>query len=95
VATSLPFAFKGYRRGQAPTFLFEVDGIPVEQTIRPAPSGTGFQYDFKVGPTPHHVFFMVNPENLRLSSTVGQWFDGLLVVPPDKASAFSVTIVRQ
>lgn len=87
-------AFKGYRRGEAPTFLFEVDGVAVEQTIRPATSGTGFQYDFKIAPTPHHVFFMINPENLRLTSTAGQWFDGLLVVPPDKARSFSVTVVR-
>ncbi len=87
--------FKGYRRGQAPTFLYEIDGIQIAQTIRPAPKGTGFTYEFAIDPTEHQVFFVVNPDGLKLESGAGFWFDGLLVVSPSNAQHFNVTLTRQ
>lgn len=87
--------FRGYRRGQTPTFLYEVDGVSIAQTIRPAPKGTGFTYEFELSPTEKQVFFVVNPEALKLASDGGTWFDGLLVVSPENARRFNVTLTRE
>jgi azurin len=86
--------FGGYRRTQTPEFLMTVEGVAVKQIVRAAPEGTGLQYEFQIEQAPADVFFVLEPENLRLTSSAGTWTGGTLRVPAAEAKRFTVTITR-
>lgn len=78
-----------------PVFLFSMDGIPVQQRIRPAPQGTGLQYEYQVGKVPGDLYFVVDPAGLELTASAGTWTNGVLKIPPADARQFTVTLTRR
>lgn len=85
--------FLGYRRGATPAFLYSVDGVEVMQTIEPAAQFSGLLYTFEIsGHGERTVRFLVEPENLLLSSSAGEWVEGVLTVPAGEARHFTVTV---
>ena len=88
--------FGGYRmRGkEAPQFFYTIDGNRVTQTIRPAANGLGLTYDFAFERPPGRLFYYVSPHFLQLSSTAGEWKNGVLEVPAERSQNFTITLVR-
>lgn len=78
-----------------PVFLFSVEGVPVQQRIRPAPRGVGLQYEFSVERAPGDLFFVVHPAGLDLTASAGTWTGGVLKVPAADARQFTVTLTRR
>lgn len=85
--------YLGYRRSGTPQFLYSVDGVRIVQEIKGAPGSPGLTYRFEVtGHGDRPVRFSVNPENLLLSSSAGEWNQGTLTVSAAEAAEFTVTI---
>lgn len=79
-----------------PVFLFSLEGVAVQQRIRPAPRGTGLQYEFRVEQAPPgDLFFVVDPAGLDLTASVGTWTSGVLKIPAADARQFTVTLTRR
>ncbi len=89
--------FKGYEwNGEnVPVMKFLVNGAPVRQTVRPAPKGIGLQYDFEFDLINAPVFIKFDDRDVNLSSSVGEWKDGVLHVPHDQTKKFSVTVTTK
>lgn len=87
--------FRGYRTEPAPVFLYSVDGVEVAQSIAPARSGIGLTYTFELPQTPlGPVRFIVDTTGVATTSDAGEFENGRLTIPADRARKFSVTIVE-
>lgn len=83
--------FIGYRRTGTPEFAFYVNEVEVRQTVTAADSG-GLNYSFRLPEMKEDVYFMLKPDGLSLSSSAGQFKDGVLKIGKDQATAFTVTV---
>lgn len=89
--------FEGYEIPATgdPVMEFTVDGRKVRQTISAATEGTGLTYRFQIPNYPRNVTFTAVAAGLSLSSSAGEWKDGVLTVPGSQAKDFTVTIKRK
>lgn len=86
--------FGGYRRVGTPEFYLTADGVNITQVVTAAPSGTGLQYEFTLDRVPGDVYFVLNPEHLKLAASAGTWEGGTLKVPAAQAKKFTVTVTQ-
>lgn len=83
--------FIGYRRTGTPEFAFSVDDVEIRQTINVAAHG-GLTYSFRLPPMKQDVYFTLQPDGLSLTSSAGQFKNGVLKISKDQATAFTVTV---
>lgn len=74
------YAFKGYRTGadKAPVFLYEVGGLKVEDSLRPAADGKGLQRTCTIRGSGEGWYFMGLAQDAK--ATPIQWKDGVAVI---------------
>lgn len=90
--------FNGYRRTHGhhggPTFMFNLNGVDVEQSVAALDGKLGLQYTFTFARTPDApVKFSVKPDGLDLASSAGAFdANGVLTVAPAAAHSFTVTL---
>jgi plastocyanin len=89
--------FLGYSRIGNPTFIYEVDGVRIEQTATGHPAKKGLTYGFRLKKPASDVFYLVDPKDLLVSSTAGKWHPdkGYVQVPAKEASEFFISIERK
>ncbi len=86
--------FCGYSRLGNPKFMYEVDGSKVTQTVTGSPDRRGLTYGFEVTKAHGDVYFKLNPDGLRVSTTAGDWKRGrgLIRIPADEADEFFISV---
>jgi azurin len=84
--------FHGYRLVERyPEFHYEIDGIHVHELIKPLHHG-GLQQTFQVLEVKAPVFFVSDPEaGAKLTSSVGEFRNGVLELTPQQTRSFTVT----
>jgi hypothetical protein len=86
--------YKGHRvKDGIPEFSYEVDGVPVRQSIAPAPDGGGLICRFRVS-TPDHglVFRAEDPGRATVESGPAKWVDGGLQIPGNASVVFTIRL---
>jgi hypothetical protein len=74
--------------------LFSLDGQDVTQTIAPewsAQSVRGFCYTFEL-PGAHAPVRFMAPPHVRIASSAGRVENGVLTVPAERSTRFSVSV---
>lgn len=86
--------FRGYSKLENPIFFYDVDGVEVRQTATGSPDKEGMTYGFRITDAPADVFFLLNQENLKVTTTAGEWKSdkGYVHIPGDEAGEFFVSI---
>lgn len=89
--------FLGYSRKGNPTFLYEVDGVRIEQTATGHPAKKGLTLGFRAEKPKSDVFYLIDSKDLLVSSTAGKWHPdkGYVHVPAKEASEFFISIERK
>ncbi len=88
-----PAKFVGYRVKPAPAFEVDWGGGMVTWEVAPAPAGVGLRYTFTFeAPLTHAATFVIDPDDLMLTSTLGAFRGSQLAVPVG-CEQFSVTLV--
>jgi plastocyanin len=89
--------FLGYSRKGNPTFIYEVDGVRIEQTATGHPAKKGLTLGFRVEKPKSDMFYLVDPEGLLVSSTAGKWHSdkGYVQIPAQEASEFFISLERK
>ncbi|MBI2928595.1 MAG: c-type cytochrome [Verrucomicrobia bacterium] len=87
--------FKGYRLiKKLPEFMFEVDGVPVRETIEKAPAGDGLVCRFAIDAPKGDVWFVAGETpNVTVTSAAGAFANGRLRIAPRKDLRFEVVNV--
>jgi len=89
--------FLGYSRSGNPTFLYEVNGVRIEQTATGNPNTKGLTYGLRAD-SRKDLYFLVKPaDGLTVASTAGKWDPekGYVRVPAKEASEFFVSIEQK
>ncbi len=89
--------FKGYRLiKKLPEFLYEVDGVPVRETIDKAPTGNGLVCKFAIDAPNGDVWFVAGETpHVTVTSAAGAFANGRLRIAPRKDLRFEVVIVTK
>lgn len=91
--------FQGYHwnGSDTPEIHYLVNGIPVVQTIRPAPQGIGLEMDFEFKSQQMNapVFIKLDNRKARIHSTAGEWTGEWLRIPHDQTRKFTVTLISK
>ena len=89
--------FRGYSKLGNPVFYYDVDGVQVSQTATGSPDKEGLTYGFRITNAPADLFFLVNQENLKVTTTAGEWKPdkGYVHIPADESAEFFVSIERK
>lgn len=88
-------AFGGYRRDgkNPPVFLYEFDGVQVEQSVRAVVSESRMIYDFRIrGATQPISFHVKEREVAKVEASAGHYASGVLTVPPKDVGSFTVSV---
>jgi len=87
--------FRGYRTKPTPAFELEWGGRALTWEVEPAPAGVGLRYTFTfASPLAAAAEFVVDPDGLSLSSSLGALEAGRLSVPAG-CERFSVTLQQK
>ena len=86
--------FLGYSRKGNPTFLYEVDGVRIEQTATGHPEKKGLTLGFRAEKAKRDLFYLIDSKGLLVSSTAGKWHPekGYVRIPAKEASEFFISI---
>ena len=86
--------FLGYSRKGNPTFLYEVDGVRIEQTATGHPEKKGLTLGFRAEKAKKDLFYLMDSKGLLVSSTAGKWHPekGYVRIPAKEASEFFISI---
>lgn len=87
-----PVRFLGYRTHGTPRYSIEWGGVEVQWTVAAAASAAGLQYTFALPAAREAVQFAIDKSGLEVTSSAGQWHDGILTVPAAAAKNFTVTL---
>ena len=89
--------FLGYSRKGNPTFIYEVDGVRIEQTATGHPAKKGLTLGFRAEKPKSDVFYLIDSKDLLVSSTAGKWHPdkGYVQIPAKEASEFFISIERK
>jgi azurin len=90
-------SFEGYRFAEdgSPVLHYTVDGVKVEQLIRPRKHGPGVTRVFRLSGVDEPVWFAAGKDaaGTTVTSPDGQWRDGKLKLSPKAARQFTITLV--
>jgi hypothetical protein len=88
--------FKGHRvKKENPEFHYEVDGVPVWETVRVAPNGAGLIRQFRVTTPDRAVTYSpAQPTTISIDSGAGTLADGQVRIPGNSTVVFSLPISR-
>jgi len=86
--------FSGYSRRGNPSFIYEVDGVRIEQTATGNPTQKGLTLGFRVPDSKRDLFYLIDSKDLLVSTTAGKWHadKGYVQIPAKKASEFFISI---
>ena len=89
--------FSGYSRKGNPTFIYEVDGVRIEQTATGHPAKKGLTLGFRADKPKSDLFYLIDAKDLLVSSTAGKWHPdkGYVQVPAKEASEFFISIEQK
>jgi plastocyanin len=86
--------FSGYSRRGNPCFIYEVDGVRIEQTATGNPAQKGLTLGFRAPDSKRDLFYLIDSKDLLVSTTAGKWHaeKGYVQIPAKKASEFFISI---
>jgi hypothetical protein len=86
--------FSGYSRRGNPCFIYEVDGVRIEQTATGNPAQKGLTLGFRAPDSKWYLFYLIDSKDLLVSTTAGKWHadKGYVQIPAKKASEFFISI---
>ena len=89
--------FSGYSRKGNPTFIYEVNGVRIEQTATGNPTKKGLTIGFRTANPKEDLYYLLDPKDLLVSSTAGEWHSdkGYLHIPAKEASEFFISIEQK
>jgi hypothetical protein len=89
--------FSGYSRKGNPTFIYEVDGLRIEQTATGHPAKKGLTLGFRADDPKSDLFYLIDAKNVIVSTTAGKWHSdkGYVQVPAKEASEFFISIEQK
>ena len=96
-SNKVPFVrFKGYSKLGNPEFKYEIDGVKVTQTATGNMNGRGLTYGFKVMNASTDLYFLIKPEDMRVSTTAGVWksANGYVQIPASESSNFFISVEK-
>jgi hypothetical protein len=84
--------YKGHRvKGGIPEFSYEVDGVPVHESIAPAPDGKGLIRRFRVATPDRGMLYRVeDPGSVAVESGPAKPVEGGLQLPGNASIVFTV-----
>jgi hypothetical protein len=79
-----------------PEFKYEIDGVKVTQTATGNMNGRGLTYGFKVMNASTDLYFLIKPEDMRVSTTAGVWksANGYVQIPASESSNFFISVEK-
>jgi azurin len=90
-------SFEGYHfdKQGAPVLRYTLDGVQVEQTIRPRQHGPGITRAFRLSGVDEAVWFVAGKDAAGTTVTTpdGEWQDGKLKLSPKSARRFTITLI--
>ncbi|MCP4729252.1 MAG: hypothetical protein GY872_04160 [Roseibacillus sp.] len=90
---SLVFGGYSRKRRENPVFLYEVDGVQVEQELVFAKEGREIEYRFRTSGAKKPVYFLVEKKEVTaVRVSAGSYDSGVLTLQPDEARSFSVFV---
>jgi hypothetical protein len=87
-----PVQFSGYRTHGTPSYSLDWGGQVVQWTVAAAPAAVGLQYTFALPEAREAVQFVINKKGIEVTSSAGEWRNGILTVPAAAAKNFTVTL---
>ena len=89
--------FSGYSRKGNPTFIYEMNGVRIEQTATGHPAKKGLTLGFRATEPKSDLFYLIDAKDVIVSTTAGKWHSdkGYVQAPAKEASEFFISIEQK